>query len=312
MFKRMTASAKSPDVDDPLALVDLPRLMAINRGRRAMRVGLIDGPVRSTHPDFAGARLEFLYATQDVSRPAHGDAACLHATSVAGILVARPGSGAPAICPDVTLLVCPLFFDATSRRTAAPDELASAIVRTIEAGARIVNLSLELAPRTSTGHGRLQDALEYAAYRGLIIIAAAGNRGTIDSSVITRHRSVIPVVAYDLQGRPTRFSNLGHSIGRRGVGAPGMGIVSLAASGGLRPFGGTSAATAVVSGAMALLWSAFPEADATDLIIAVTRPTSRRVSILPPLLHAWEAYKMLHRTAGRGSKIGDGRQKASG
>jgi subtilisin family serine protease len=303
----MITSLRGADVA-PLALVGLPRLMAITRGRRATRVGLIDGPVRGSHPDFAGAHLEYLYPTRDVSHSVQNDAAYLHGTSVAGILVSRPGSGAPAICPDVALLVCPLFSGATSHptHTAAPDDLAAAIVKTIEAGAQIVNLSLELALRASTGHRRLQEALEYATCRGLIIVAAAGNRGAIDSSLITRHRSVIPVVAYDLQGRPAKFSNLGHSIGRRGIGATGMGIVSLGGNGGLRPFGGTSAATALVSGAMALLWSEFPEADAADLILAVTRSTSRRVSILPPLLDAWRAYEILRHTMGRGSKQADG------
>src|SRR5262245_1553679 len=114
---------KGTDVD-PLALVGLPRLMALTRGRHATRVGLIDGPVMRTHPDFADAHLEFL-RTQDASHPMQNDAACLHATSVAGILVSRPGSGAPAICPHVTLLVCPLFSAATSGgiHTASPDEL---------------------------------------------------------------------------------------------------------------------------------------------------------------------------------------------
>ena len=49
------------------------------------------------------------------------------------------------------------------------------------------------------------------------MVAAAGNQGTLGSSAITRHPWVIPVVACDLRGRPMNESNLGSSIGRRGL-----------------------------------------------------------------------------------------------
>jgi subtilisin family serine protease len=301
----MITSVKSADVD-PLALVGLPRLMALTRGQRSMKVGLIDGPVRGTHPDFAGARLEFLH-TQDVSHAAQNDAACLHATSVAGILVARRGSVAPAICPDATLLIRPIFSLASHPAGAvAPDELASAIVETVDAGARILNLSLALAPTTATAGRQLQEALNYAFYGGLIVVAAAGNQGTIGSSVITRHPSVIPVVAYDLQAHPALGSNLGHSIGQRGVGAPGEGVTSLGADGGSRRFGGTSAAAAIVTGAIALLWSEFPGAAGVDLRYAVTKSTSRRVSVIPPLLNAWAAFEMLRTTSTKLRRLHNG------
>ena len=61
----------------------------------------------------------------------------------------------------------------------------------------------------------------YAAKRGVLVIVAAGNQGMLGSTAITRHPWALPVVAYDLHGRPTEHSNLGGSIGRRGIGAPG-------------------------------------------------------------------------------------------
>ena len=39
-------------------------------------------------------------------------AACVHGTFVAGILSAKRGSAAPAVCPDCTLLVNPVFSEA--------------------------------------------------------------------------------------------------------------------------------------------------------------------------------------------------------
>src|SRR5438128_7013648 len=94
-------------------------------------------------------------------------------------------------------------------------------------------------------------ALDHALQRGVLIVVAAGNQGTLGSSVITRHPWVIPVVAYDLRGRPMDQSNLGNSIGRRGLGAPGNAVTSLGAQGPPLTFAGTSAATPFVTGAIA-------------------------------------------------------------
>ncbi|MCT7355992.1 S8 family serine peptidase [Streptomyces sp. 15-116A] len=256
-----------------------------------MRIGLIDGRVRTTHPDLADAHVESLVPQDDGRASMPDDAASRHGTSVAGILVARRGSGAPAICPGATLVVRPVFPQHS--HTVPPDALASAITETADAGARVLNLSLTLAPHASDARGALIEALEYSARRGVIVVAAAGNHGAIGGSVITRHRSVIPVIAYDLQGHPSATSNLGSAIGRHGVGATGAGILSLESGGGLRPFEGTSAAAAIVTGAIALLWSEFPQAAPTDLMLAITRSASRPASVVPPLVDAWRAYEAL-------------------
>ena len=92
----------------------------------------------------------------------------------------------------------------------------------------------------------------------MIVVAAAGNQGALGSSAITRHPWVIPVVACDDRGRPTNESNLGGSIGRRGLSALGAGVTSLAAEGEPLTLGGTSVAAPFVTGAIALLWSDFP------------------------------------------------------
>ena len=102
-----------------------------------------------------------------------------------------------------------------------PEELTQAILDCIEAGARVLNISAALAQPSIKGERTLEEALDQAARRGVIVIVAAGNQGTLGSTAITRHPWVIPVVGYDLQGRPMNHSNLGSSIGRRGLGAPG-------------------------------------------------------------------------------------------
>jgi subtilisin family serine protease len=178
--------------------------------------------------------------------------------------------------------------------SATPDELAEAIVDSIDAGARIVNLSAALVEPSSRGERALEQALDYAAQRGAIVVAAAGNQGTVGSSAITRHPWVIPVAACSVEGRPMNDSNLGSSIGRRGLSAPGENITSLGTNGQPQVSGGTSAAAPFVTGTIALLWSLTATADAARLRLAVTqagRPPRR--SVVPRLLDAWAAYQAM-------------------
>jgi len=89
-------------------------------------------------------------------------------------------------------------------------------------------------------------------------------------------------------------SNLGNSIGKRGLGAPGEGVTSLYSEGELRTWVGTSLAAAFVSGTIALLWSQFPSATAGQIKSAITSAHGqRRTSIVPPLLDAWGAHQRL-------------------
>src|SRR5207302_1909960 len=174
-----------------------------------------------------------------------------------------------------------------------PQELAAAIIECIDAGAQIINLSLALAHTSPKNEWLLEEVLNQAIRRSVIVVAAAGNQGTLGSSAITRHPWVIPVVACDLRGRPMNQSNLGSSIGRRGLGAPGDRITSLGAEGSLLTFGGTSAAAPFVTGTVALLWSEFPTATATEVKFAVMQAYMlRRKTVTPPLLDAWAAYQV--------------------
>jgi subtilisin family serine protease len=112
-----------------------------------------------------------------------------------------------------------------------------------EAGARVLNLSLAVARSPSRGERALKFALDHAARRGVIIVAAAGNQGTVGGTIITSHPWVIAVAACNANGKPVNSSNLGASIGLRGLCAPGEGVTSLGAHGQTLTFGGASVAT---------------------------------------------------------------------
>ena len=263
-------------------------------------IGLIDGPIAINHPDFMSNNIHEIPSSLPGICLQANSAACQHGTFVAAILSARRGSPAPAICPDCTLLVRPIFAETTSGNgqmpSAAPEDLATAIVESVNAGACVLNLSVALVQQSTKGERELEEALNYAARRNVILVAAAGNQGTVASTIITRHPCVIPVAACDLQGRPISYSNLGSSIGRRGLSAPGDAITSLGSDGRPRTWGGTSVAAPFVTGAIALLWSEFPRATAAEIRHAVAQTSaSRRTSVVPPLLDAWSAYQVMLR-----------------
>jgi len=284
----------------PLELVKLDRLMERSSGRPQVVIGLIDGPVAMDHPDLSVADIREVPGQHSAACSLASSVACMHGTFVAGMLRARRGSSAPAICPDCTLLVRPIFPENSAANgqmpSASPEELATALTDVIGAGANVINLSAALTQPSSRGEHQLEQALDYAAQRGVLVVAAAGNQGTVGSSAITRHPWVIPVVACDLHGRPTAESNLGSSIGRWGLAAPGQDIVSLGTDGKPQTSGGTSAAAPFVTGAIALLWSEFPGASAAQIKLAVTQAGKPpRRTIAPPLLDAWAAHGALSR-----------------
>jgi subtilisin family serine protease len=285
---------------DPLRLVKLTELMNRTSGSPRVKIGLIDGPVVGRHPELACENICEFPGNGLGTCTQPNSVACMHGTFVAGILSAKRGSLAPAICPNCTLLVRPIFAESTLANgempSATPEELAHAIDDCIDAGARVLNVSAALAQPSTKSERALTDSLNRAATRGVIVVVAAGNQATVGSTAITCHPWVIPVVGYSLQGRPMNQSNLGSSIGRRGLGGPGDRITSIGAHRKPLTMGGTSAAAPFVTGAIALLFSEFPTATAAELKFAATHvATGRRTTVAPPLLDAWAAHQTMSR-----------------
>jgi hypothetical protein len=129
-----------------LEMVRLPALMERTLGNPRVRIGLIDGPVLSHHPELATDHIHLL--RKDRSCASGNRLACQHGTFVAGVLSARRGTTAPAICPDCTLLVYPIFSETRSDMytpSTTSNELATAILACIDAGANVLNQILHLA-----------------------------------------------------------------------------------------------------------------------------------------------------------------------
>jgi subtilisin family serine protease len=281
-------------------LVQLAPLMKLTRGIPGVVVGLIDGPVALDHPDLSETAWRTISKVGSASCGQKSSFVCQHGTFVAGILAAKRSSTAPALCPGCTFLVRPIFTAVPDSVKplpgATPDDPAKAITDCIEAGAQILNISAAIVRPSTLAERSLKEALQLAAHRGLLVVAAAGNQGLVGATSITGSRWVIPVVASDLHGRPLNESNIGSSIGRRGLLAPGNRITSLSTTGGILISSGTSAAAPFVTGAIALLWSLFPKTTGAQIKQALMYLTGgRRTTIVPPLLNAWASYQFLAR-----------------
>ena len=80
----------------------------------------------------------------------------MHGTFVMGILCADRGLPAPGLCPNCQIIVLPIFTEGTSETekekgipASTPLELSNAIVEAVDAGARIINLSMGLSTSDS-------------------------------------------------------------------------------------------------------------------------------------------------------------------
>jgi hypothetical protein len=95
--------------------------------------------VAPDHADLATEHLQSLPSAAAGPSERTTGAARAYGTCAAGILSARRGSVAPAICPGRTLLVRPTFLEPAAGNantpSASPGELVDTIVDCIEAGA---------------------------------------------------------------------------------------------------------------------------------------------------------------------------------
>jgi hypothetical protein len=280
-----------------LDLLNLRPLMAESSGNPAVIIGIIDGPVDLGHPAFAGVSVRTVNPDQVAVCQNAASGACLHGTAVAGILCARRGSPAPALCPGCTTLVYPIFGEdsaATGAPVTSASTLTRAIVETVDAGAKIINLSLGVIGADAAAVAELEAACDHACRKGVILVVASGNQGRIGFLPLLRHPWAIPVAGCDVDGRLSPESNVSLSVGTRGLRAPGVDITTTLPAARYARIGGTSVAAAFVTGALALLWSERAAATGAEVRGAALGATSRVPrSIVPPILDVERARALL-------------------
>lgn len=243
-------------------------------------IAVLDGPYDASALSAVLTRDPVPLASSACAREPGGE--CRHGTFVMGLLGARPDAPIPGLCPESPLLHVPLFTDHHSGDVSTED-LARAIMRAVEAGAKLINLSLAVLGDALEAHSVLHSALDMALQAGAVVVTAAGNQGRFVAGPLLSHPVTIPVSACDRDGHPLPLSNLAPSIARRGVSALGEAVRGYAPGGSLTTLTGTSVAAAVATGGIARLWASAPHASAAQIRAAVAQLKPRR-GIVPPML----------------------------
>ena len=138
-------------------------------------------------------------------------------------------------------------------------------------GARVVNLSLGTSQKIESEV--LTDMIRWARGRGVLTTAAAGNDGSIAQQWPAAQTEVISVAAMAADNTALApYSNRGSWID---FAALGTDLISLRSGGGYDASSGTSMATPVVSGQLALIIAADPGVRYYDLEDHLKRTTRR-------------------------------------
>lgn len=167
-----------------------------------------------------------------------------HGTAVAS-LISGNGDLAPGLAPAANLLSVRVT-DASGMSSSLL--LAEGIIAAADYGAHLINISLG-----STGDSAVvRDAIAYAQARGALIVAAAGNEGTSGLDYPAAYPGVVSVGSVDANSNHLDFSNTGNGIT---TAAPGLDLNAAWQTDQYIRFSGTSASTAVVTGALAAIMS---------------------------------------------------------
>ncbi len=209
----------------------------------AVRVAILDTGVLP-HWAYAGATLEYI----DVLGGDVGDAALSgHGSAVASI-VAGNDPRLPGVAPGVELLSVRVMDGAGAGDAFT---VAAGIIAAVDAGARVINLSLG----TQGDNLALREAVAYAEARGVVVVAAVGNDGIASVTYPAAYPTALAVGTVDGDGRVLYFSNTGDAVD---IMAPGYGVYTAWTNDQVVAFSGSSASTPFVSGAAARLISADP------------------------------------------------------
>ncbi|MEV5954234.1 type VII secretion-associated serine protease mycosin [Streptomyces sp. NPDC051987] len=233
---------------------------------RGITVAVLDTGVEADHPDLVGNVL----AAKDMigfgAGPGDRDWA-RHGTAMAGIIAghghgAGHADGVMGVAPEARILPVRVILedDDSARdkaRTTRGDALAEGIRWAADHGADVINLSLGDDSASAHPEPSEDEAIQYALKKDVVVVASAGNGGKKGDHISypAAYPGVIAATAVDRFGVHADFST------RRWyatVCAPGYDIVIADPDHKYYEGWGTSAASAFVSGAVALIKAARP------------------------------------------------------
>jgi subtilisin family serine protease len=241
-------------------LLDTPAIWKTMGDDAQLVVAVLDTGVDDTHPDLA-ERIMTGYNFIDESAFPHDDNG--HGTHVAGIIAAieNNGEGVAGVCPNCRIMPLKVLDE---NSTGTLFDLVDAIYYAVDHGANVLNMSLT----TDECSPMLQEALDYAWERGVLSVAAAGNGGRQKVMYPAACEHVLAVGATAAGLDRADFSNVGDGLD---VVAPGSNLWSTLPGGSYGQMSGTSMATPIVAGFVAMTRMMRPELNPADIERVIQR-----------------------------------------
>ncbi|WZX99579.1 S8 family serine peptidase [Bacillus sp. FSL W7-1360] len=179
-----------------------------------------------------------------------------HGTHVAGTIAALDnGIGVVGVAPEADLYAVNVLGKEGAALTSVVIE---GIEWAIENDMDVVNLSLGGGAPSQA----LEETVDAAREKGILVVAASGNAGTSSIDYPARYESVIAVGSVDSDNKRDATSQYGDGLS---LVAPGVDVLSTFLDGEYVEASGTSMATPAVAGAAALLKEQYPHWTANEI-----------------------------------------------
>jgi subtilisin family serine protease len=159
-----------------------------------------------------------------------------------------------AISPNTEIIPIKIMDD---RGTTTTVEVLHGIDYAIDLKTKHEPIGLIVLPFWTESYSiALHQAIQYARLRGILVVAPAGNDGSLTSVYPAADSGVIGIGSTDQKDRRATFSNYGPSVK---LAAPGVDLVTLGPDGNLWKVSGTTFSSAEAAGIGALLLSVRPQ-----------------------------------------------------
>jgi thermitase len=237
-----------------MAKVQAPSAWDITTGSASVTVAILDTGVDSSHPDLQGK----VVASVNFSDSATVTDVNGHGTHLAGIVGAATnnGQGVAGLGYNTAVMNVKVMGD---NGTGGYGWVAQGVVWAADHGAKVINMSLGAQFGSST----LEDAINYAWNKGVVIVAAAGNDASSTPFYPAAYPNVIAVASTDYNDHLAPSSDYGDWVD---VAAPGGNIYSTLPNNRYASLSGTSVASPHVAGLAALVFTRVTDSDADGLL----------------------------------------------
>ncbi|MET4638964.1 S8 family serine peptidase [Mycetocola sp. 2940] len=242
-------------------------------------IAVIDTGIANGPTEFAGAVVAGHDASgvggADGRTPVGGADENPHGSWVASLAAGRgngDGIGVIGAAPGANLISISVGFGSSGSTIPFADQIADAIHFAVDNGADVINMSL--TTNTKDWPESWDEAFTYAYAHDVIVVAAAGNRGsgTEEVGAPATIPGVLVVAGVDPSGNASYdASSKGITLS---VAAPSEELVGVSPDGSYVQWAGTSGASPIVAGVAALVRSRYPAMDAANVINRIIRTAS--------------------------------------